>query len=157
MLITTLFQGGVLSFAIVARSLPPHHLILAMLVIIPLNVLVFGLDNLIYLLYFYRVQQEGLEIFLRTMLTFTGKGLLFAAGMAATWGWGLAASSLAARTSLLTGGLIDAPTLFLAGMIAGHSLLAALVLYALSRTYANRIRSKAYRVRSMWCRCDRSR
>jgi hypothetical protein len=54
-----------------------------MLVMIPLNVLVFGLDNLIYLLYPYRVQQEGLEIFLRTMLTFTGKGLLFAVALAA--------------------------------------------------------------------------
>jgi len=29
------------------------------------------------------MQQDGLEILLRTMLTFTGKGLLFAAGLAA--------------------------------------------------------------------------
>ena len=77
-LIATLFQGGVLAFAVAARGCRLHLLITAMLVMIPLNVLVFGLDNLIYLLYPYRVQQEGLEIFLRTMLTFTGKGLLFA-------------------------------------------------------------------------------
>ena len=70
-----------LAFAVAARSLPPHLLLVTMLVMIPLNVLVFGLDNLIYLLYPYRVQQEGLEIFLRTMLTFTGKGLLFAVGL----------------------------------------------------------------------------
>ena len=37
-LITTLFQCGVLTSAIIARSLPPHHLILVLLVIIPLNV-----------------------------------------------------------------------------------------------------------------------
>ena len=67
------------------RSLPLNHLFFAMLVMaIPLNALVFALDNLIYLLYPYRIQQEGLEIFLRTMLTFTGKGLLFALAMAAT-------------------------------------------------------------------------
>ena len=64
-LIATLFQSGVLAFAVAARSLPPHQLFMAMLVMIPLNVLVFGLDNLIFLLYPYRMQQEGLEIFLR--------------------------------------------------------------------------------------------
>ena len=41
-----------------------------------MNVLIFALDNIIFLLYPYRVQQEGLEIFLRTMLTFTGKGII---------------------------------------------------------------------------------
>ena len=46
-----------------------------------MNVLVFALDNLIFLLYPYRMQQEGMEIFLRTMLTFTGKGLLFVLGL----------------------------------------------------------------------------
>jgi hypothetical protein len=50
-LITTLFQFGVLTFAVVARSLPPNHLFMAMLVLMPFNALVFGLDNLIYLLY----------------------------------------------------------------------------------------------------------
>ena len=67
---------------------------MAMLVMIPLNVLVFGLDNLIFLLYPYRVQQEGLEIFLRTMLTFTGKGLLFTVGLVAMSAWGFAAAAL---------------------------------------------------------------
>ena len=100
-LIATLFQSGVLAFAIAARSLPPHHLVMAMLVMIPLNVLVFGLDNLIYLLYPYRVQQEGLEIFLRTMLTFTGKGLLFAVGLAAMAAWGFAAAALTRGLSAL--------------------------------------------------------
>ena len=65
---------------------------MAMLVMMPLNVLVFGLDNLIYLLYPYRLQQEGLEIFVRTMLTFTGKGLLFALGFGAMSLWGFAAA-----------------------------------------------------------------
>ncbi|HEV3023456.1 MAG TPA: hypothetical protein VGX76_13370, partial [Pirellulales bacterium] len=50
-LITTLFQFGVLTFAFVAQSLPPNHLFISMLVLMPFNALVFGLDNLIYLLY----------------------------------------------------------------------------------------------------------
>ena len=130
-LIATLFQSGVLAFAIVARSLPPHYLFMAMLVMIPLNVLVFGLDNLIYLLYPYRVQQEGLEIFLRTMLTFTGKGLLFAVGLAAMSAWGFAAAALTRGISHWTGSAINAYAVFTAGMIAGPSFLAALVLCGL--------------------------
>ena len=44
------------------------------------------------------MQQEGLEIFFRTMLTFTGKGLLFAAGLAAMAAWGFAAAALTHAT-----------------------------------------------------------
>ncbi len=134
-LIATVFQSGVLAFAVVARSLPPHHVFIAMLVMIPLNVLVFGLDNLIFLLYPHRVQQEGLEILLRTMLTFTGKGLLFAAGLAGMSTWGFTAAALTRGISHWTGSTIHAYTLFTCGMIAGPSLLAALVLYGLCRTY----------------------
>jgi hypothetical protein len=136
-LIATLFQTAVLAFAVAARSLPPHLIALAMLVMIPMNVLVFGVDNLIYLLYPYRVQQEGLEIFLRTMLTFTGKGLLFAVALAAMSVWGFAAAALTRGVSHWTGATINAYTVFAGGMIAGPSLLAALVLYELCRTYRN--------------------
>ncbi len=136
-LIATLFQSGVLAFAVVARSLPPLHLFVAMLVMFPLNVLVFGLDNLIFLLYPYRMQQEGLEIFLRTMLTFTGKGLMFAVGTAAVSIWGFAAAALARVISHWIGSPISAYTVFADGMIAGSALLAALVLFGLCRTYRN--------------------
>lgn len=136
-LIATLFQSCVLAVAIAARELPSHLLITAMLVMIPLNVLVFGLDNLIYLLYPYRVQQEGLEIFLRTMLTFTAKGLLFACGMAAVSTWGFAATSLTRAFEGWTGTAINTFTVFAAGMVVGPSILATIALYALSRTYRN--------------------
>ncbi len=137
MLIATLFQFGVLAFAIAARSLPPRQLFTAMLVMIPLNVLVFGLDNLIFLLYPYRMQQEGLEIFLRTILTFTGKGLLFTLGLMAMSAWGLAAAALTHRIAHWTGGATDAHLVFALGMIGGTSSLAAFVLYGVCRTYRN--------------------
>jgi hypothetical protein len=130
-LIATVFQAAVLAFAIAARSLPPHYLVTAMLVMIPLNVLVFALDNLIFLLYPYRVQQEGLEIFLRTMLTFTGKGLLFAVGLEAMSLWGFTAAALARGLAQSTGSAVNGYVVFAAGMIAGPLLLAALVLAAL--------------------------
>ena len=134
-LIATLFQSVVLAIAVIARSLPAHQLIIAMLIMIPINVLVFGLDNMIYLLYPYRMQQEGLEIFFRTMLTFTGKGLLFALGLAAMAAWGFTAAALSHGMSNWTGVNVNSYALLAVGMIAGPSLLAALVLYGLSRTY----------------------
>ena len=133
--IASLFQTGVLAIAVAMRSLPPHLLVMAMLVLIPMNAFVFGLDNLIYLLYPYRVQQEGLEIFLRTMLTFTGKGLLFAIGLAATAGWGFAAAALSRGIADWTGGAINAYAVFTAGMMAGISILAALLFFGLCRAY----------------------
>src|SRR5687767_10729127 len=106
-----------------------------MLVMLPMNALVFNLENLIFLLYPYRIQQEGLEIFVRTMLTFTGKGLLFALGLGAMTIWGFAAADLTRGLSHWTGIGINAFAVFTAGMIAGPSVLAVLVLYALRHTY----------------------
>jgi hypothetical protein len=134
-LIATCFQSAVLVFASIARSVPPQHVLLALLVIIPLNVLVFALDNLIYLLYPYRMQQEGLEIFLRTMLTFTGKGLLFTAGLVALSVWVFTATALADGFSDWTSISVNAAAVFIGGLIAAPSLLAALVLYGLCRAY----------------------
>jgi hypothetical protein len=134
-LIATLFQAAVLAFAIAARSQPPHYLLLLMLVMLPLNALVFSFDNLIFLLYPYRVQQEGVEVFVRTMLTFTGKGLLFTIGLGAMSLWGFVAALGTRQMTNWTGIAIDPFAVFAAGMIAGPAALAAFVLYALSRTY----------------------
>jgi hypothetical protein len=136
-LIATLFQSVLLAFAILMRSLPPHLWFGVMLVMAPLNVLVFGLENLIYLLYPYRVQQEGLEIFVRTMLNFTGKGLLFTVGLIAVSAWGFAAADVAHAFSSLGGGTVSAASVFTAGMSVGPTLLAALVLCILCRTFRN--------------------
>jgi hypothetical protein len=136
-LIATVFQCAVLAFAIAARSLPAHYLFVAMLVLLPLNVLVFGLENLIYLLYPYRVRQEGLEIFLRTMLTFTGKGMLCAVGLQAMTVWGFATAPLTRAIAHWTGSPVNPYAVFACGMIAGHAILAAMVLWGLSRTYRN--------------------
>ena len=136
-LIATVFQAVVLAFAIVARSLSPHYWFTTILVMLPLNALVFKLDNLIYLLYPYRLQQEGVEIFVRTMLTFTGKGLLFTLGLGAMSLWGFGAALLTREVARWTGIAIDPFAVFTTGMIAGPAALAALLLYALSRTYRN--------------------
>jgi hypothetical protein len=69
------------------------------------------------------------------MLTFTGKGLLFAVGLGAMSVWGFAAAALTRECSRLTGISIDAFAVFTAGMIAGPCALTAIAVYALSRTY----------------------
>jgi hypothetical protein len=134
-LIATLFQTAVLAFVVIVRSLPPHYLLTMMLVMLPINVLVFGLDNLIYLLYPYRIQQEGVEIFLRTMLTFTGKGLLFTLGLVVISVWGFTAAALTHAVSAWTGSTVSSYAIFVVGMIVGPSLLTAIVLYGLCETY----------------------
>lgn len=134
-LIATLFQSVVLAFAVAVRDLPLHYLGVAIAVMIPMNVLVFALDNLIFLLYPYRVQQEGLEIFLRTILTFTGKGLLFAAGLGAIATWGFAAAALSRAIAPWSGSAITPYAVFLAGMLVFPSFFATLLLNGLSRTY----------------------
>jgi hypothetical protein len=136
-LIATAFQSAVIAFAISVRSLSPHYFFSTMLVLLPLNALVFSLDNLIYLLYPYRLQQEGVEIFVRTMLTFTGKGLLFTLGLGVMSLWGFGAAMLTKELTRWTAVALDPFAVFTAGMIAGPAAVAALVLYALTRTFRN--------------------
>lgn len=128
-LVATLFQAAVLMFAAAARSLPPQYAVSAIFVMLPLNVFVFALDNLIYLFYPYRVQQEGLEILVRTMLTFTAKGLLFSAGLGAMAMWGFLAAGVARALSA------DAYIVFTLGMILGPAAVAGFVLWTLARAF----------------------
>lgn len=93
--LTSGFQLLVLSIAAARQPVDLGYVAVAWLVLVPMNVLVFALDNLLFLLYPHRLNQEGFEIFLRTTLTFTAKGLLFALGLAVTAGWALSAVSLA--------------------------------------------------------------
>jgi hypothetical protein len=93
--LTSGFQLLVLSIAAARQPADLLYVAVAWLVLVPMNVLVFALDNLLFLLYPHRLNQEGFEIFLRTTLTFTAKGLLFALGLAMTAGWALSAASLA--------------------------------------------------------------
>ena len=83
------------------RPLHPGYVLSAWLLLIPTNVLVFAMDNLIFLLYPHRPNQEGLEIFLRTTLTFTAKGLMFALALTLAAGWALLAGVLAHRIAFV--------------------------------------------------------
>ena len=64
-----------------------------------MNVLIIGMENAIFLMHPYRRNQEGTEVFLRTILTFTGKGLLFAVGLVAVMIWALASIAISRAVS----------------------------------------------------------
>ena len=82
----SLFQLAVLLIAVFIGG---HSLLmlLAWPLLAPMNVLIIGMENAIFLMHPYRRNQEGIEVFLRTILTFTGKGVLFAIGLVLTMAW----------------------------------------------------------------------
>ena len=80
--------------------------------------LVFALDNLIFVLYPYRAQQEGLEVFIRAVLILTGKGLLFAGALIFVITWSSMAQWTGARLNGLGPGLVAWQTIFAAGIFA---------------------------------------
>jgi len=97
--ISTLFQATVLLVAMIVRPFHPGLLAMALIVLVPVNVLIFALENLIFMLYPYRPGQEGIVVFIRSILTFTAKGILFALGLVITVFWALASRELGLRLS----------------------------------------------------------
>ena len=95
-------------------------MLLALPVFVPLNVLIVAVENAIFLAHPYRRNQEGFEVFLRTILTFTGKGVLFAIGlvMVLVWFW----LAIWLGEMLLYPGMSS--VLFLLGMVVALSSLA---------------------------------
>jgi hypothetical protein len=114
-LIASAYQLAVLLITALIYPVHPGLLVAAFVLLTPMNILIFSLDNLIYLLYPYRLNQESLEIFLRTTLTFTAKGLLFGLALGVTLAWALVVVQIA---SVFTGSnslLGDAKFVFVAG------------------------------------------
>jgi hypothetical protein len=123
--IAGLLQALVLAATAIAFPVPPHSVLTAVLMLLLADVLIFALDNLIYLWFPHRLNQEGIVIFLRTTLTFTAKGLFFALALAVVFAWALvstwAAKSFGVRNELVFAvGLL---TLFVASSAALIALL----------------------------------
>jgi hypothetical protein len=115
----SLFQLGVLGVSVVVGG-HPGIMLLAWPLLIPLNVLIIGMENAIFLAHPYRRNQEGFEVFLRTILTFTGKGVLFALGLLVVLLWAMASISI--------GKLLGSASL--GAVVFGFGMFLALVLMA---------------------------
>ena len=128
-LIAMMFQGAVLLIAILARGLSPWTLLVGMLLMAPLNCLMFSAENAVYLLYPYRLNEEGVEIFLRTTLVFTAKGVVFGVAAGATIAWFLFSDRLAPLLG------VSSQWLFVGGVWAGSTMTACAVFALLTWTY----------------------
>jgi hypothetical protein len=133
-LITTLFQLTVLLAAIAIRPFPLASLAMAMIILLPVNVLIFSTENLIFMLYPYRLNQEGLGIFIRSVLTFTAKGILFACGAVAALAWAMVAYQCGSLV-LPNNGQRGALILFTVGLWIMTSALALAATWLLIRAY----------------------
>lgn len=109
------FQAAVLLIAVLVGGHSPM-MFLAWPLLVPMNILIIGMENAIFLMHPYRRNQEGIEVFLRTILTFTGKGLLFAIGLVLTLAWAWAAIGV--------GEIVESQAL--AGVVFGIGVIAAL-------------------------------
>lgn len=99
-LLASLLQLTVLSATVWTQQANPALAVAAWLLLVTLNMIIFGMDNLVFLWFPYRLKQEGLFIFLRTTLVFTAKGLLFAAALAVVFVWAIVAPPLAEQCGI---------------------------------------------------------
>jgi hypothetical protein len=134
-MISTLFQAIVLAVAALIHGQSLLLYLGTVLVLVPMNIMVFALENWIFLLYPYRTGQEGLEIFLRTMLTFTGKGLLFVLGLGMISTWGFGAALIARTFSNQLGTAHHGYVIFSAGLLLGLCLISWGLFIALRHAY----------------------
>ena len=131
-LLATLFQFVVLSVSVLIQPVHPGLFAAALLFLLLLNAFVFAADNLFYLLYPYRLDQEGLEIFIRATLTFTAKALLFLLAAGGTVVWASAAATITRGATSLIGMPLRAEVVFLSGAGAIIALCAAVAIYLLA-------------------------
>lgn len=92
--ITTMFQYAMLAFGYMMRPVEPWILLAAVVAFPPMNVVIYGWENLLFLIYPQRLKQEGIEVFLRTTVMFTAKGLAFAFLFAIVLVWVSTSSSI---------------------------------------------------------------
>lgn len=115
-LLTTLFQMSVLVVTVLIRPAPMGYVVTAIVLLPLLNVLIFSGENLIFLLSPYRLNQEGIDVFLRTILVFTAKGLFFAFALAILFAWSHVARHVSRLVGDRLGALGDYGTLFIFGI-----------------------------------------
>ncbi|MEL7498140.1 MAG: hypothetical protein AAFN77_11050 [Planctomycetota bacterium] len=99
-LICWMFQWSVLSIALISGKVIWWQAMMSGILILPITVLIFAIENYVFLLAPYQRNKEGFDVFLRTILTFTGKGLMFVIGIAMLIGAQFAITLSMAQTSL---------------------------------------------------------
>ena len=117
----SLFQAIVFLISAIAGVASPGWFLMCWLAFIPMNLLIMSFENLIFMLHPYRRNKEGVDVFLRTILTFTGKGLTWGAGAALVFLLALASRYLA--TNVLVIDAISPATFATTILLGGCTLL----------------------------------
>ena len=115
-LLTSLFQMGVLAVTAIVRPAPMGYVFAAIVLLPLLNVLIFSVENLLFLLSPYRLNHEGINVFLRTILVFTAKGVFFAFALAILFVWSHIARNVSRRMGDQLGVFSDYGILFIFGI-----------------------------------------
>ncbi len=131
-ILATGFQAGVLFVATVFSSIIWSQAVLAGVILVGFNLLIFTGENLIFLLSPYRRNQEGLDVFIRTVLTFTGKGIVFAVAVSALLFWATLSVLIVGSFGLSAGWAV---ALFCAGLLLMMGTVEALLLFGLVRLF----------------------
>ncbi|MGH7201790.1 MAG: hypothetical protein ACREJB_14375, partial [Planctomycetaceae bacterium] len=130
-LLATAFQAAVVLIAVAMRPVPASYASVAMALMLPVNVFFVALDNLIFLLYPHRQNQEGFEVFLRTTLTFTGKSVLFGLVAALVLAWMHVSQWLSEQLGIAAG----TRAVFVTGLGGLAVAIAAITVMLLVRTF----------------------
>ena len=80
-MVTFGFHIFVLTVSVLVRPVPPAWYLGTLTIMFPVVVFLVALDNLIFLWFPHRLVEEGFEVFLRSIMTFTTKLLLIGAGL----------------------------------------------------------------------------
>ncbi len=116
LLLTTIFQLFALVLVMSISPYSPIYIAIAIAVLAPFNLFIFGFENLVFLWYPYRHNQEGLQVLLRSILVFTAKSLLFTLAFAVSFGWVLVSRAIADSLGPLLPSFISPPLVFSLGL-----------------------------------------
>jgi len=132
----SVFQAIVFIIASFAGVASYGFLSICWLAIVPMNALIFASENIIFMLHPYRRNKEGADVLIRSVLTFTGKGMVWVLALAGLLTWAMASSFLAKQTGLTGPSLSFAVgSIFLAGTSTAVSLLAYVCIRILARMF----------------------
>ena len=115
-LLTSLFQLSVLTITMIVRPAPVGYVLGAIVLLPLLNVLIFSVENLLFLVSPYRLNQEGITVFIRTILVFTAKGVFFMLALVGLFVWWRIAGHIAQRMGDRLGVFSDFAPLFIFGI-----------------------------------------
>lgn len=134
-LITTFFQYAMLGLACAIRGMETGILIAALISFPAMNFAVYGWENLMFLIFPQKLKQEGVEVFLRTTVIFTAKGLTCVIVFVLLFLWAMVSAELAKGLGQLVPALADRRLVFGIGVWLSISALGLLMTVLAARQF----------------------